>query len=114
MAAYVTDARQDLGGWFQCLERDRQPGQAHAHKAHPYSPMGIDLATQTVQGDGNPLQAADQVCDGDAQQQAIDPPGIGQCAVLQLEDSRLLVAKELLAAEALAVKPERIQIGVDR
>jgi hypothetical protein len=65
--------------------------------------MGIDLATQTVQSDVKPFQTADQLGDGDDQRQATDPHGIAQFASLQEDDSSLLITKEMIAAEALAV-----------
>jgi hypothetical protein len=65
----------------------------------------IYLAAQAAQAHGETLQAARQHGDRHHQQQPIDALRIAQAAALQLEDSRFMVAEQLLAAEALAVGP---------
>ena len=65
-----------------------------------------------AEADGKSLQTADQHSDRDHQQQPIDPTGIPQATVLQLKDARFLIAEQLLAAEALAIGPDQIEVGI--
>ena len=74
--------------------------------------MWIHLTAQASQADGIALQTAHQHSDGDDQQQPIDALGFAQAAARQLEDPRLLIAEQLLAAEALAVAPDQIDSGI--
>ena len=89
-----------------------QPLQADPHKAQAPLPVGIHLTAQAAQAHGIALQAARQHGDRHHQQQPINACRIAQAAALQLEDPRLLVAEQLLAAEALAVGPGQFQRGI--
>lgn len=86
--------------------------QTDVSKAEAPFPVGIHAAAFTGQVDGIALQTADQHSDRDQQQQPIDPCGIPQATVLQLEDAGFLIAEQLLAAEALPVSPDQIQLGI--
>jgi hypothetical protein len=111
---------------LQCLQWDRdpsqkstprcdhamlQPVQANPGKAQPTFPVGIDAEAFSCQADRINLQRADQDSDCNHQQQPINPLGAAQPIALKLEDPRILVAEELLTAEALPVGPDQIQAG---
>ena len=74
--------------------------------------MGIDPPPLTGKADGITLETAEQHSDGDRQQQTIDPLRASQATALQLEDPGLLIAEQLLTAEALLVSPDQIQTGL--
>ena len=67
----------------------------------------------TGKADRITLQMADQHSDGDHQQQSINPLRIPQSTALELEDSRFLIAEQLLATEAVAVGPDQIEAGIE-
>ncbi len=89
-----------------------QPLQADPPNAQAPLPVGIDAAAFAGKAHGEYLQYASQHSDRNYQQQPIDAFRITHSAALQLEDPRFLVAKQLLAAEALAAGPDQIQGGI--
>ena len=70
--------------------------------------MLINAATFTRQAVGKSLPAADQHGDRHHQQEPMDPIRVAQTTVLQLNDPRLLVAKQMLTAKKLGVTPDQI------